>query len=547
MPSSSRISITKEQRIALRQKHQSEPDWKQQKLCDWFNSQYRSGSKQIVRSQVSECLSTKYKHLDLNPASKSSTAIRDKSAKYPELEKALFEWQQRIFTRKVAVTGEILIESAKRLWTSMPCYQNTPPPNFSVGWLHNFKKRWRIKKQAIVGEAGDADAASAETRMEELRPILAEYSSQDIYNMDETALFWKLTPSTTLATESMPGRKHDKARISIFITTNADGSHKVKPWVIGRAAKPRAFALANIKTNAALPVEWRYNANAWCTTDLMLDFLVWFDDLVAPRQVLLLMDRFSAHEAAVRFLQEEAPEERKTQPLRHVRIEFLPPNVTSLYQPCDQGIIRTWKHHWRRRWLSYQVDEADADRDPQRTMNVLKAIRWVAQAWEEVDAVAICNCWRKSTLLGPTLTAPSYEEAAKIVAMEQKQQIDRERMAEQVRHLVPRRDYRMDLDFFLSGQAEEEVDDSPDEYLNHVAEVYGSVTERVAESEEEAEVEERISPRTAIEAIKTLQIYEQQQEQPQEQLAGLLRRRQREIEESATRWKHQQRLTDFFH
>ena len=42
----------------------------------------------------------------------------------------------------------------------------------------------------------------AEDRMIELRTIVAPYPSKDVYNMDETGLFWKATPDTILATES---------------------------------------------------------------------------------------------------------------------------------------------------------------------------------------------------------------------------------------------------------------------------------------------------------------------------------------------------------
>jgi hypothetical protein len=36
--------------------------------------------------------------------------------------------------------------------------------------------------------------------------------------------------------------------------------------------------------------------------------------------------------------------------LSNVRVEFLPPNMTSVVQPMDQGVIKVLKHHfWK--WL----------------------------------------------------------------------------------------------------------------------------------------------------------------------------------------------------
>ena len=38
--------------------------------------------------------------------------------------------------------------------------------------------------------------------------------------------------------------------------------------------------------------------------------------------------------------------------LRNVELYFLPPNATYKIQPCDAGIIRAFKVHYRRRFYS---------------------------------------------------------------------------------------------------------------------------------------------------------------------------------------------------
>ena len=67
------------------------------------------------------------------------------------------------------------------------------------------------------------------------------YKSEDVYNMDESALFWKISLEGTLATEQTSGGKHDKAQISINLVVNATGTDKVSSWFIGKAANPRCF------------------------------------------------------------------------------------------------------------------------------------------------------------------------------------------------------------------------------------------------------------------------------------------------------------------
>lgn len=85
------------------------------------------------------------------------------------------------------------------------------------------------------------------------------------------------------------------------------------------------------------------------------------------RKVLLLMDNFSGHELAVQLV-------GGLQGLSHVRIAWLPLNTTSAWQPMDQGIIASFKPQYRKLWITFMLQEYEADKNPQKTVNLLKAI-----------------------------------------------------------------------------------------------------------------------------------------------------------------------------
>lgn len=53
------------------------------------------------------------------------------------------------------------------------------------------------------------------------------------------------------------------------------------------------------------------------------------------RKVCLLLDICSAHHCGVS--------------LKHIELCFFPPNATAAVQPLDQGIIRAFKHGYRKR------------------------------------------------------------------------------------------------------------------------------------------------------------------------------------------------------
>jgi hypothetical protein len=63
--------------------------------------------------------------------------------------------------------------------------------------------------------------------MRAIQTLCGEYQEEDIYNMDETGLFWRQIPSAGLSTENRPGIKKDKTRISVVCCTNFTGTHRL--------------------------------------------------------------------------------------------------------------------------------------------------------------------------------------------------------------------------------------------------------------------------------------------------------------------------------
>ena len=112
---------------------------------------------------------------------------------------------------------------------------------YSNGWLNNFKKRYHITLQTIVGESGSVDKVKVEEDRKLLRKVLSKYIQSDIFNLDETALFFKLPPNKTLASKinKLEGVKQSKDRLSVAVIVNAPGDEFIKP--IGHHRKPRCF------------------------------------------------------------------------------------------------------------------------------------------------------------------------------------------------------------------------------------------------------------------------------------------------------------------
>ena len=81
--------------------------------------------------------------------------------------------------------------------------------------------------------------------------------------------FWRVLPNKTLVSaqeRNASGAKLQKDRITLLACTNATGAHKLKPVMIGKYKKPRAFKNANME---ALPVHYvNQKMHGWTLTFL---------------------------------------------------------------------------------------------------------------------------------------------------------------------------------------------------------------------------------------------------------------------------------------
>ena len=147
-------------------------------------------------------------------------------------------------------------------------------------------------------------------------------------------------PSRGLSDQKQSGVKGRKVRLTYAFTTNASGSEKLKPFIIGKAQKPRPF---KGKTGEDLGFYYRNNVKAWMTGELYQNWIhAWDEELEAKGQkILLLQDNFSGH---------IVPND-----LKNIEVKNLAPNLTAHIQPMDQGIIKSFKAHYRAHYIQCAV------------------------------------------------------------------------------------------------------------------------------------------------------------------------------------------------
>ena len=154
-----------------------------------------------------------------------------------------------------------------------------------------------ISFRIICGESGSAPPPEKiEEDRQLIRKVLSKYQLSDIFNLDETALFYRLPPNKTLANknEKLQGIKQSKDRLSIAVIVSASGEEFIKPIVIGHHRKPRCFSSVTWWRSLC---SYFYNKTAWMTMKIFEEWLLDFNNKMKneSRKVLLLVDNAGGH------------------------------------------------------------------------------------------------------------------------------------------------------------------------------------------------------------------------------------------------------------
>ena len=210
----------------------------------------------IGESTVSKILKNQSYWLSIDPKSTQAKTKRSRLSNFPILEEALSLWVSKAELHHQTLTGGIIrfkaFQFAERLHID----------NFggSEGWLSNFKKRFNIKEYKRQGEAASAPIGEIPSYRNELRNIIKVYNPRDVYNCDETALYWRVEPDKTLASGPVQGKKKSKDRATILITCNSTGDDKLPILFIYKYQNPRPLRHID---KANLPVYYFWNCSAW--------------------------------------------------------------------------------------------------------------------------------------------------------------------------------------------------------------------------------------------------------------------------------------------
>jgi hypothetical protein len=111
---------------------------------------------------------------------------------------------------EVAISGRVLLEKANDFAKELAHGESSIP----AAWIDRWKTQHNIVSKKMCSESAtvhESDVLHEETDIK-LRQIVYTFAPRDIYNADETGLFWKALPDHTLAfkNECVSGGKLSK-------------------------------------------------------------------------------------------------------------------------------------------------------------------------------------------------------------------------------------------------------------------------------------------------------------------------------------------------
>lgn len=430
----------------------------QQELCQWAKREF--GLAHLPhQSTISKILARTDELTQMAP--RELLSRRKGLVTHPELDTALCNWVLCARANGMKISGDIIKTQARVLAAQLGVASGM---SFSNGWLGGFKKRHNIRlgSAAAALEAPGVSMVNSIASLPQLQEIARMYEPRDVFCMQETGLFYQLSPEKP-AGRGRPRREQQGDRLTVVLAVNADASERPEPMFIGSIKLPPLTEELDADTRNFY---YQNNKRAWMTPVMFQDWVSAFDTKMRDenRIVLLLVSAAPSHIAL-------------GLELTNVRLEILPPsmdpmpvavsaamdasdlasasasiaetalgetsvadptqamaqtemaqadvaaqqqaatamqipvsvNMPTTMQPMDAGIILAFKRRFRRYHMLYALDRHEAGRHDVFHVDQLQAMRWARHCWkQELSEDVIRKCWAVTEIVTPKPTPETY-------------------------------------------------------------------------------------------------------------------------------------------
>lgn len=194
--------LAKQQAVAVFTKKEVATYKQQVKILDWHHANGKNQTK------TAKHFDTKYPNLKIKQPLVSSwlkqeqeicqhytqdtscsTSKHMQQTTYPDVTEALELWIAKAMEDGIFLSGKVLCQK----WTAFADLAGIPEDShlsLTNGWLDSVKKWSNLKLSCCHGKAGSADPVVVAEERDQVWKITQDYKLKDIYNGDESALFY---------------------------------------------------------------------------------------------------------------------------------------------------------------------------------------------------------------------------------------------------------------------------------------------------------------------------------------------------------------------
>ncbi|XP_043478908.1 jerky protein homolog-like [Leptopilina heterotoma] len=290
----------------------------------------------------------------------------------------------------------------------------------SNGWFQSFKRRHCITNIQIKDEVVSNDFGAEKFFYCVLNQKIAveNLSTENVYNADETGIFWRTSPFSQQCTMEMKYQetKHLNSHITALFCSNFNGSHRIPPLIIGDSEM--YGYLEDFFTGHSKDKRLKYNENvniiyadqnkSYMDSEL---FMLWYTDIFIPH--VLAHHNSRGKTGKVLLILDNAPCHPDVKDLNSVHQNFeviyLPRNVSPKIQPMEQGLISTTKILYKKNLLQSLLNYKKIPSSDEffNHLNFQDCLDLLSRAWYGIDSISHEKYW-KSLLGDPSFNAENF-------------------------------------------------------------------------------------------------------------------------------------------
>ena len=147
----------------------------------------------VGRTQVQNVAKRKREIMDEYETGNPETKRVKRTVSYDKIDDLCHSWFLDATSRQINVSGPLIREKALKFASELGLNDFKG----SCGWLESFLKRHNIVFKKQSGERGSVDKSVVDDWKCKLKTVCNRYNQCDIFNMDETGLFFRDTTRNT--------------------------------------------------------------------------------------------------------------------------------------------------------------------------------------------------------------------------------------------------------------------------------------------------------------------------------------------------------------